>query len=309
MNPETGPRPVTVVGSINYDLVCVLERLPALGETLSALSHTTAFGGKGANQAVAAARLGARVRMIGALGDDAVGRQMRDNLEANGIDCGALLVVEGPSGLAMINIDARGDNTIVVYPGANAALSPAWIKRHAAAIRDSSCLMLQLETPLESVIEAARIAAGAAVPVLLNPAPARPLPDELLKLCTLVTPNTSELALLSGKSGLEAGAENLLARGAGAVVVTLGAEGCLYMDARGRFAVPSYKVRAVDTTAAGDSFNGALATRIGAAPGRLDAASLEFCNAAGALAATKLGAQPSIPTLKELREFISSQKS
>ncbi|OHD26486.1 MAG: ribokinase [Spirochaetes bacterium GWB1_59_5] len=316
MHSNKTDKPICVVGSINYDLICVLDRLPELGETLTAQSHVTAFGGKGANQAVAAARLGAPVRMIGAIGSDPTGVAMRGNLEANGIDAAGLLVATGPSGVAMINIDANGDNTIVVYPGANAALSPGWVRANAQAIESSSCLMLQLETPLEAVLEAARIAAGAGVPVLLNPAPARQLPDELLALCTVVTPNETELDLLTGAAGIEAGARLLLSKGVGAVVVTLGSKGCFYMDEKGSFTVPSYRISAVDATAAGDSFSGALATRLRGvevygdrARRPLSPEDLEFCNAAGALAATKLGAQPSIPPLAELEIFMARQRA
>ena len=307
MHSENGSKPICVVGSLNYDLVCVLERLPATGETLTALSHTAAFGGKGANQAVAAARLGAPVRMLGAVGSDPTGASMRRNLEDNGVDASGLLVVDAPSGIAMINVDQAGDNTIVVYPGANARLGPEWIRANAEAIHDSSCLVLQLEVPLETVLEAARIAHAAGVPVLLNPAPARHLPDELFGLCAAITPNETELGLLSGKPGIEAGAAELLRKGAKAVIVTLGKNGCLYMDGRGSFAVPSYDVRAVDATAAGDSFNGALATRLGL--GAPSAEDLAFCNAAGALAATKLGAQPSIPTLAEVTGFMQKRRT
>jgi len=297
---------VAVVGSLNFDLVCVLDRLPGLGETLTARSHVTAFGGKGANQAVAAARLGASVRMIGAVGSDSTGEAMRRNLEDNGVDASGLLVAEGPSGVAMISIDANGDNTIVVYPGANAALGPDWVRANARAIEDGDCLMLQLETPLESALEAARIAGRAGVPVLLNPAPARALPDELLRLCSAVTPNETELAILSGVPGIEDGARALLAKGVGAVVVTLGSAGCLYVDEVGTFTVPSYRIDAVDATAAGDSFNGALATRLGS--GRVTPEDLAFCNAAGAIAATRLGAQPSIPTISEVDQFMALRR-
>jgi len=259
------------------------------------------------NQAVAAARLGAAVRMIGAVGSDPTGQAMRRNLEDNGIDAAGLFVADEPSGVAMINIDANGDNTIVVYPGANAALSPEWVRSHAALITDGSCIMLQLETPLETVVKAAKIARGAGVPVLLNPAPARALPDELFGLCDVLTPNETELALLSGVAGVEEGARALLAKGVGAVVVTLGGKGCFYVDEKGSFAVPSYRIVAVDATAAGDSFNGALATRLGG--GRPGPDDLAFCNAAGALAATRLGAQPSIPTLAEVRDFIARQSA
>jgi ribokinase len=297
-----------VVGSINNDHICVLPRLPGLGESLIATSYTTAFGGKGANQAVAAARLGARVRMIGAIGRDQAGEAMRRNLEANGVDAGALLVTDTPSGVALINVDSSGDNTIAVYPGANMDLGPEWIRSNADAIRSASCLLIQLEVPLEAVIEAAGIARDAGVPVLLNPAPARPVPDGLFGMCAVITPNETELGILSGVTGIEAGAKVLLAKGTGAVVVTLGKRGCLYMDERGSFEVPSYPVDAVDATAAGDSFNGALATRLSAGGlGSVDAAAFRFCNAAGALAATRLGAQPSIPTLEEVQSFIKAR--
>ncbi len=315
--PGANRATVAVVGSLNYDLICVLDRLPALGETLTAREHATAFGGKGANQAVAAARLGARTAMIGAVGSDETGRAMARNLEDSGIDASGLLSAPGPSGVAMINIDANGDNTIVVYPGANARLTPGWVQGRADAIRGAGCLVLQLETPLETVLAAARVAGEAGVPVLLNPAPARPLPDEIWPLCAVVTPNETELALLSGVAGVEEGARVLLGKGVGAVVVTLGSRGCLLMDERGSLEVPSFKVDAVDATAAGDSFNGALATRLAArglehseasAEARaglgLDAEDLRFCNAAGALAATRLGAQPSIPRLDEVEAFL-----
>jgi ribokinase len=308
VNHESTPGAVCIVGSINNDHICLLPRLPGLGETLMASSYSTAFGGKGANQAVAAARLGAPVRMIGAVGRDQAGEAMRRNLEENGVDASGLLVTDTPSGVAMINVDSSGDNTIVVYPGANAELSPDWIGSHADAIRTCSCLLLQLEVPLETVLAAATIAHDAGIPVLLNPAPAGPVPDELFGLCAVVTPNETELGILSGVAGIEAGAKVLLDKGVGAVVVTLGRRGCLYMDEHRSFEVPSYPVTAIDTTAAGDSFNGALARRMAA--GSLESVNAEdfrFCNAAGAIAATRLGAQPSIPTLEEVQSFIKAR--
>ncbi len=293
------------MGSLNYDMICVMQRLPQLGETLTAHSYVTAFGGKGANQAVAAARLGARVRMIGAVGRDTTGEAMRHNLERQGIDIGGIKSVDVPSGIAMINVAASGDNTIVVYPGANASVGPDWVRQNEESIRLSSCLVLQLEVPIESVLEAARIARDAGVPILLNPAPARELPGELLAACSILTPNQTELRLLAGVDDMEAGARAMLDRGIEAVVVTLGKEGCLYMDEHGSFTVPSFPVSAVDATAAGDSFNGALAARLSGRHGSaLDAEDLRFCNAAGALAATRLGAQPSIPTLAEVTAFM-----
>jgi ribokinase len=299
---------ICVVGSINNDHICVLPRLPGLGESLIASSYSTAFGGKGANQAVAAARLGAAVRMIGAVGRDQAGESMRRNLETNGVDASGLLVTGTPSGVALINVDSSGDNTIAVYPGANMDLDPGWIRSKADTIRSCGCLLLQLEVPLGAVMEAARIAHDAGIPVLLNPAPARPVPDELLGLCAAVTPNETELGILSGIPGIGAGAKALLNKGTRAVVVTLGKHGCLYMDERASFEVPSYAVTAVDATAAGDSFNGALATRLAAGGmASIDAEAFRFCNAAGAIAATRLGAQPSIPTLEEVKSFIKAR--
>lgn len=296
---------ITVVGSLNYDMICVLQRLPQMGETLTARSYVTAFGGKGANQAVAAARMGARVRMIGAVGRDTTGEAMRHNLESQGVDITGIKSVDVPSGIAMINVAASGDNTIVVYPGANAGLNPAWVRQNEESIRASSCLVMQLEVPIESVLEAAGIARDAGVPILLNPAPARELPAELLSACSIITPNQTELRLLSGVEDLEAGARVMLDRGIASVVVTLGKEGSLYMDEHGSFTVPSFPVSAIDATAAGDTFNGALATRLSGRRGQpMDADDLSFCNAAGALAATKLGAQPSIPTLAEVLAFM-----
>jgi len=293
------------MGSLNYDMICVMQRLPQMGETLTAHSYVTAFGGKGANQAVAASRLGARVRMIGAVGRDTTGEAMRHNLESQGIDITGIKSVDVPSGIAMINVAASGDNTIVVYPGANASVHPDWVRQNEESIRASSCLVMQLEVPIEAVLEAARIARDAGVPILLNPAPARELPDELLAACSIITPNQTELRLLAGVDDMEAGARIMLDRGIEAVVVTLGKEGCLYMDEHGSFTVPSFPVSAVDATAAGDSFNGALAARLSGRRGQaMDADDLRFCNAAGALAATKLGAQPSIPTLAEVTAFM-----
>jgi len=308
VHSDTKTGAICVTGSINNDLICVLPRLPRTGESLIATSYSTAFGGKGANQAVAAARLGAPVTMIGAIGRDSTGEAMRRNLEANGVDASALLVTDTPSGVAVIHVDESGDNMIVVYPGANMELDPGWIRKNAGAITTASCLVLQLEVGMEAVLEAARLAHQAGIPVLLNPAPARQVPDELFGLCTAVTPNETELGILSGVEGIKEGAAILLRKGVGAVIVTLGKRGCLYMDAAGSFEVASYPVKAVDATAAGDSFNGALAGRIaGGGLAAIDAEALRFCNAAGALAATRLGAQPSIPTLKEVEEFMANR--
>lgn len=297
---------ITVVGSINFDMICRVKSLPQKGETLLAEAYSTAFGGKGANQAVAAARLGADVAMVGAVGGDEHGTRLLENLRHNGIAVESVLTVDGPSGIAMIAIDSRGDNTILVYPGANGTISPERVSACSALFDQSSCLMLQLEIPMESVLFSAEAAWRAGARVILNPAPAAPIPDELFRYCSLITPNETELAVLSGKDDYRQGARELLQRGAGAVAVTLGGEGCYYLDAGQELTVPAFSVAAVDATAAGDTFNGALAVML--TEGRPLQEALAFANAAGALSVQKLGAQPSVPTRSEVEAFLEKNK-
>jgi ribokinase len=300
---------IVVVGSVNTDMVIQGARLPKPGETVIGGRFILAAGGKGANQAVAAARLGAEVTLVAKVGRDVFGDQARDNFGREGIHTDCILCDAAQhTGVALILVDARGENMISVAPGANAALMPSELAASAGRIRSADVLMLQLEVPMETVCEAARIAAGAGVPVILDPAPAAPLPDDLLKHTTYLTPNESEAERLTGISvGDEATARRaaslLLAAGPAHVLVTLGAKGVLLASPGGMAMIPSRPVEAIDTTAAGDAFNGGLAWALGGGL-PLEAAVRRAC-LVGALSATKLGAQPSLPTASELIEFES----
>jgi ribokinase len=294
---------ILVVGSANMDLIAPVARLPAPGETMLTDDIRLAGGGKGANAAVAASRLGARVRFIGAVGDDAFGETIRANLERNRIDCALLARLEGGSGTAVILLDRdSGENSILVGPGANARFElPAEEEPFAWA----DAVMLQLETPLEINREAARRGRAAGARVILDPAPARDdLPDSFLADCHIVSPNETELEILAGTrpgsdlADVEKGARRLMDRGAGEVVVKLGSRGALYVHSGGALHLPAPAVDAADTTAAGDAFTGALA--FGLVEGRGREGALKLAVRAGALACTKSGAQPSLPGREEI---------
>lgn len=296
---------IVVVGSINMDYVLRTEELPKLGETLSAKSFVTVFGGKGANQAVAAARLGAEVTMIGAVGMDSIGEELKGNLAKEKIHIEGVHAVEGASGVAMINVADTGHNTIVVYPGANDQLDVDWVKCHENMIQEADCLMVQLEIPLETVMEAVRLAHHHGVKVIFNPAPAKAFPNDIFEYVDIITPNETELAKISGKEDIVEGARELIVRGANSVVVTLGEHGSMYIDKEQIYEAPAYKVDAVDSTAAGDAFNAALAMKV---TGEEDIQQgLAFSNAVGALVTTKLGAQTSLPYEKEVEAFLQKQ--
>ena len=298
---------IVVVGSVNTDMVVKSERIPAPGETIIGGQFVMAAGGKGANQAVAAARLGAEVTLIAKVGADVFGDQAIDNFRREGIlaDC-ILRDTSNATGIALILVDEAGENLISVASGANDALSPRDIEAAADRIRSADALMLQLEIPMESVCKAAEIAAEASVPVILDPAPAAPLPMELLRNVAYLTPNETEAERLTGVSvGDEAGARRAAARlldaGAKHVIITLGAAGALLADESGMTLVPSRPVNALDSTAAGDAFNGALAWALGV--GMPCGEAVRRACLAGALSATRLGAQPSLPTIDELEDF------
>lgn len=298
---------IVVIGSINMDLVMKVKRLPEKGETLTAQSYITVPGGKGANQAVAAARLGAEVLMIGALGNDGFGEDLFQKLSEENIGTKGIRHVEGPTGNALITVDENGDNTILVYPGANQEVTPEWVKQQETIIEKADWVMLQLEIPMNSVVEAARLAKKRNKKVLLNPAPATALPKELISLVDVITPNETELALLSGSDDIAAGAERLQQQGIGTVVVTLGDKGSVAYTGAESIIAPPYKVKAVDTTAAGDTFNAALITAMG--QGKKLEEALDYANAAGALATTKMGAQSSLPTIAEVDWFIEKNQA
>lgn len=266
-----------------------------------------AAGGKGANQAVAAARLGAQVTLVAKVGRDMLGDQSADNFAREGIVCDYLLRdADQATGVALILVDDQGENLISVAPGANFALSADEVRSAEPALRGADILLLQLEVPIGAVRTAAELAAAAGVRVVLNPAPAAPLDDALLGCLYCLTPNESEAERLTGiavrdEAGARAAAEQLLKRGVGHVVVTLGSKGSLLADAEGVRMVPTRSVQAVDTTAAGDAFNGGLACAL-ARGESLDSAA-RYASLVGAFSVTRLGAQPSMPTAAELRQF------
>ena len=301
---------IVVVGSVNIDMVVKGRQLPAPGETVTGGRFLMAAGGKGANQAVAAARLGAEVTLVAKVGQDMFGDQAIENFRKEGILTDFLLRDAGSAtGVALILVDEKGENLISVASGANHALTPQEVEQAADRIRKADVVMLQLETPLETVRVAARLAAEAGVPVILNPAPAAPLPDSLLAQVTYLTPNESEAQHLTGiavedEASARQAAQRLLATGVRHVVITLGAKGALLVQAGQSILVPSQPVEAVDTTAAGDAFNGGLAWAIGRAL-PLEAAVHTAC-LVGALAVTRLGAQPSLPTQEEFQRFVQS---
>ncbi|MFI9846829.1 ribokinase [Nonomuraea sp. NPDC051941] len=297
-----GEHDVVVVGSANADLVVQVDRHPAPGETVLGSELAVHPGGKGANQAVAAARLGARVALLGRVGADGHGRLLRESLERDGVDLGHLRDTAAASGIAMIAVGPQGDNSIIVAPGANARLTEGDVLDAAPLLRSAPVVSLQLEIPLPAVLAAARLARRA----VLNLSPAVPVPDELLALCDPLVVNEHEAALLLGAPGEpDRQARELLARGPRSVVITLGADGAVVADMVAGdgavHAVPSPRVAAVDTTGAGDAFTGALAWRLAA--GEPLARAAAFAARVGAAAVRRAGAQDSYPTMAEVEDL------
>ncbi|MEU8572570.1 ribokinase [Streptomyces asoensis] len=297
-----------VVGSANADLVIGVERRPAAGETVLGSDLAVHPGGKGANQAVAAARLGARTALLARVGDDAYGRLLLDSQRAAGVDTAGVLEGGAPTGVALITVDPSGDNSIVVSPGANGHLTPADVRAAAGLVRASRVVSAQLEIPLETVVEVVRsLAPGSRF--VLNPSPPRPLPAEVLAACDPLIVNEHEAAVILGEERSGAGPEDwartLLARGPRSVVVTLGAQGALVASAEGVARVPSVPVDAVDTTGAGDSFTAALAWRLGTGSSLAGAAA--YAARVGAVAVTRRGAQESFPTADEVEALAGEE--
>lgn len=290
---------VVVFGSINMDLVVRAARLPVPGETLIGSEFFTDPGGKGANQAVACARMGAPTQMIGRVGGDVFGPTLRDGLANNGVRVETVQIdSDHPSGVALISVDEGGQNTIVVVPGANGALDHTDHERLQQALDSARIVLLQLEIPLDQVIAAAQAARDRGVTVILDPAPARPLPATLYNLIDIITPNETEAAALVGfplheHGAVERAAQVLHGRGVPTVIIKLGARGTYWSDGRQAALLPPFPVRVVDSVAAGDAFNGGLAAALheNAAPKE----ALRWAAAAGALAVTQAGAQPSMP--------------
>jgi ribokinase len=300
---------VLVVGSSNTDMIIRVARIPRPGETILGGEFSMAPGGKGANQAVAAARAGACVRLVARVGEDMFGERAVRNFEADGID--VRFVLRGgraPSGVALINVGADGQNSISVASGANALLAPEDVLRAEPAFEGADVVLMQLETPLETVKAAAELASIRGVPVLLNPAPARPLESDLLALVDVLTPNETESEILTGltiETSEDAAkvAAALRARGPRLVVVTLGEKGSYAVGEEFEGSIPAFEVQPVDTTAAGDVFNGALAVALAEKRPLEDA--LRFASAAAALSVMKPGAQPSAPTRTEIERLLA----
>ena len=290
---------VLVVGSINIDFVVRTESFPRIGETLLGSDFSTHAGGKGANQAVAAARLGARVALLGRVGGDAFGEQLKTRLQQEGVDTRWVTETEGaPSGVASITV-RNGENAIVVVRGANASLTPADLDAAESAFEAAEVVLAQLEVPLPTVAHAADLAARHGKPFVLNPAPAIPLAESLLTRCTLLTPNEYELAIVFNRP--KTPWQEVLALMPGRIVMTKGADGAYYRDASGTLRhQPHFHVAVLDTTGAGDAFNGALAAfwPLGLAE------AVRRASAVGALAVTKEGAQEGMPTAGELDAFL-----
>jgi len=298
---------IIVIGSLNADLVVRAPRFPAPGETISGEDLAIIPGGKGANQAVAAARLGASVAMLGRVGDDSFGPTLTQNLRQNNVDTKHVLTDPAATGTAIIVVDSNGQNSIVLSPGANGQVTPQDI--NSISFQTVDMLLLQFEIPLETVIHAASRARQNGLRVILNPAPAQPIPDSLLADVDILVPNESELELLTGMpvmnaDSAERAARRLLAKGVQTVIVTLGSNGALLVTEENTIHIPAFKIDAVDTTAAGDAFIGGLATAL--QKGQTLEAAVRYGNACGALAATKYGAQPSLPSAEEVDKIINT---
>lgn len=302
---------IAVVGSINMDLVARTRRMPLGGETLLGSDFHMVPGGKGANQAVAVARAGGHVKLVGRVGDDIFGKQLLKNLEDNGIDTTFVNTAVGTAtGVAIILVDDHGENSIVVVPGANDHVSSLDIEAARPTLETARVVLLQLEIPLETVEQVIRVAKRAGVPVILDPGPARPLAPDLLTMVDIITPNEHEAQVLAGEAmhdldDAEDIAAKLLGWGTPNVLVKLGGAGVIMATKEGTWHIPAHKVAVEDTTAAGDSFAGGLAVALAEGYGLRQA--VEFANAVGALAVTRLGAQSAIPTRQETERFLKER--
>jgi ribokinase len=308
---HTGKAPVVVVGSINIDLVANTDRIPVEGETVLGSDFQIHPGGKGANQAVAVARLGYPVSMIGRLGDDAFGAQLRAHLESAGVDVAGVTTTPGTSGVAVIIVGQTGENCIVITPGANALLIPDDLDAHIDIIRSAGVVLTQLEIPIETVQHLAKICKQENVPLILDPAPAKEIPQSLFEDVEWFTPNETEAAFFAGKnngaaetSDPTAMAKTLMSRGIKGLVLKLGARGA-FIATRDRLAelLTPFPVNAVDTTAAGDAFNGAFATALLTGMDQVESA--RFAAAAAAISVTRAGAQPSMPTMADVKQLLN----
>ncbi len=298
---------ITVAGSLNMDLVVYADRIPRPGETVLGRNFRQMPGGKGANQASAAAKLGADVRMIGCVGADSFGAQLKESLSSDGVDVEYVMVKpDVATGVAVIQVESSGDNSITVAAGANYSITAEDIAGMKDVVTDTDVILLQLEIPLETVKAAIFAAKSAGKLVILNPAPAAVLDEEILRRTDILTPNETELEFLSGHrtdtlENLKAAGTILLEKGVKDLVITLGSRGALHMNRNSTAHYDAYRVNAVDTTAAGDSFNAALAVFL--SEGKTMEEAIGFAMKVGAMTVTKEGAQPSLPLLEEVNHF------
>lgn len=302
---------LVVLGSVNADHVLSVPRFPKPGETLVGSGYHIAYGGKGANQAVAAGRTGANIAFIACVGGDDIGTRMKEQFARDGMDTQAVMAIDGSTtGVAMIWVSADGENCIGISAGANAELTPARLQPHLPLINEADVLLMQLESPLNTVEAAAQAARAAGTKVILNPAPAQPLSESLLRLIDVITPNETEAQALTGvvvntEADAQKAANILHDYGIATVLITLGAKGVWLSEQGKGELIPGFRVQAVDTTAAGDTFNGALVTaQLEGKPLR-DA--IRFAHAAAAISVTRSGAQPSIPLRAEVDEFLAAR--
>ena len=300
---------IVVVGSSNTDMILKVDRIPKPGETILGGEFITAAGGKGANQAVAAARAGGDVTLVARVGRDMFGEQAVAGFVAAGINADYVQYDESPSGVALIFVAKDGENSIGVGGGANGKLTPTDVAQAAGAFAVADVVVLQLETPLETVQAAAELANNSGAAVVLNPAPAQPLPDELLQQVSILTPNETETELLTGikvndDASCARAAEILLDKGVKTAIITLGSRGAFVASRTMQQSVSGFKVQPIDTTAAGDTFNGALAVAI--AEGLPIIEAIRFANAAAAISVTRMGAQPSAPSRAEIDELLGA---
>ncbi|AHG20228.1 ribokinase [Chania multitudinisentens RB-25] len=306
---ETGK--LVVLGSINADHILNIEQFPRPGETVIGKQYNVAFGGKGANQAVAAGRSGAEIAFIACVGADDIGERIRQQLATDGIDTQSIeAIAHRTTGVALIFVNAEGENVIGIDAGANAALTPDYLNHHRQKVIDAEALLMQLESPIETVIAAAKLAKQHHTQVILNPAPARELPDELLAMIDIITPNETEAQRLTGiavnnDNDAARAANALHDKGIGCVIITLGSRGVWLSENGSGKRVPGFKVKAVDTIAAGDTFNGALVTAL--LEGKAMNEAVRFAHAAAAIAVTRAGAQPSVPWRAEIDAFLLQQ--
>lgn len=301
---------ILVIGSSNTDLIAKIKEFPKVGETIMGVSYSHAMGGKGANQAMAAHRLGGDVKFITSLGKDTNGLSSLAYFEKEGLDASKSLIIDDtPSGVAMIWVDEKGENSIVIIPGANDALSPGYILEIEKEILEANLLVLQMEIPYDTVKTVCNIAYENNKQILLNVAPAKKLDADILKKINILVVNEIEAEIISGEKiseiGEQAVIDKLLALGAKSVVLTLGRKGCIMKNESEYHEIPAFEVKSVDSTGAGDTFCGALAAEL--TKGRSWKDSLNFASAAAAICVTRMGAQPSIPTESEVRDFLKEK--